>query len=78
MSKNEETMSKQEIEQYFIALKEDVDNLRDDVNKHFEKLESTMKIILNIVQSYDQERKEVKSSLWELERRILNLEKVSA
>ena len=32
-------------------------------------------MVLNISRTYDQERKEVKSTLWEYDRRLLKLEK---
>jgi len=44
-------------------------------DKKLEKMQSTLQLILNIVQSYDQERKEVKSTLWEFDRRLLKLER---
>jgi hypothetical protein len=68
-------------EQLFTAIKKDNDQLREEMRKGFEAVEDhlleqkkTLKAILDIVQTYDVERKEIKSTLWEFERRIRRLE----
>ena len=78
MSKNKETMIKKTLEQYFTAIQErfiEVDKRFDGVDKRFDEQDKKLQLILNIVQSYDHERKEVKASLWEHDRRLLELEK---
>jgi hypothetical protein len=68
-------------EQLFTALKKDNDQLREEMREGFKAVEDnlfemkkTLKAILDIVQTYDVERKEIKSTLWEYERRIRRLE----
>jgi len=80
----EETMSKSEIEQYFTAIKEDLDEFKNEVmtqflaiNERMEKVEKIAQSILEIVKVYDAERKEIKSTLWEFDRRLLKLERRS-
>jgi|GEM_PF-2774678 len=77
-------------ESYFSAIKTDFDSLRDDfsglrddfsglreeIDSKFAKQDEKLNAILNVVKFYDVERKELKASLWEHERRLLKLERV--
>ena len=71
----EESMSKKDLEQYFTAIKADLDEFRLEVNTRFNRLEKSVQSILDIIRIYDVERKEIKSALWEHERRLMKLEK---
>lgn len=82
---NSETMNIGTLEQLYTAIQqrfEEQDKLIqqrfEEQDKKFDKMQATLLTVLNIVKSYDQERKEVKSTLWEYERRLLKLEKQSA
>jgi uncharacterized coiled-coil DUF342 family protein len=55
-------------------LREEMNQLRAEMRAGFEDIKRTLKLILNIVQTYDVERKEIKSTLWEFDRRIRKLE----
>jgi len=61
-------------EQLFTALKEDNDLLREEMRAGFDDIKKSLKVILDIVQTNDVERKEIKSTLWEFDRRIRKLE----
>ncbi|OGY89530.1 MAG: hypothetical protein A2927_00825 [Candidatus Komeilibacteria bacterium RIFCSPLOWO2_01_FULL_45_10] len=89
---NFETMSIETLEQLFTAVRQDIDQLRDQLREEiknsinqlreemadgFKKQNEILKTILNIVGFYDTERKDIKSSLWEHDRRLLKLEKQS-
>ena len=89
---NFETMSIETLEQLFTAVRQDIDQLRDQLREEiknsinqlreemadgFKKQNEILKTILNIVCFYDTERKDIKSSLWEHDRRLLKLEKQS-
>lgn len=71
-------ISRKELEQYFNAVQErfnGVDKRFDEQDKKFENMQSTLQIILSITQNYDVERKDIKSSLWEHDRRLTKVEK---
>ncbi len=76
--KAHETMSKRTSEQYFTAIKADMDEFRSEVNNRFDRVERAMQSILSVVQMYDAERKEVKATLWEHDRKLIKLEKLMA
>ena len=58
-------------EPYFSAIKQDF----NAVAGRFDKMENTLKTILDIVRVFDVEKKEIKLNLWEHDRRIVKLEK---
>ncbi len=73
------------IESYFIVIKEDIERLRNEMNQRFNevyerfgKQDEVLGTILDIVRLYDIERKEIKSSLWELDRRVQKIEQMKA
>ena len=83
---NQETMPKKDLEQYFTAIQQRFDEQDvliqqrfDEQNKfiqqRFNEQDKKMRNILDIVKTYDQERREVKSTLWEHDRRLLKLER---
>ena len=85
-SNNDESMGKQALEHYFTAIQEHFDDLEQNFESRFnnleqkfelrmDKMEKTLKLVLDIVSNNDKERKEIKSTLWEHDRRLLNLEK---
>lgn len=66
------------IEQLFTAQKEDNDLLREEMREEFNDIKKTLKVILDIVKTYDVERKEIKSALWKFDRRLKHLEQKPA
>lgn len=58
------------MEKYFTAIQERF----DEQDEELKMIKETMKIILDIVSSIDDERKDIKSSLWELDSRVRKLE----
>jgi len=82
ISQKDDSMNKLSLEKYFTAIKEDIDefkqefiDFRKEVIERFDKQDRILKMVLDISRTYDQERKEVKSTLWEYDRRLLKLEK---
>ncbi|MBU1131137.1 hypothetical protein KJ840_03325 [Patescibacteria group bacterium] len=86
---NQETMSKNKLEYYFTAIQqrfEEQDQMIQQrfeeqdqmIQQRFEEQDQKFKSILDIVGFYDTERKDIKSTLWEHERRLIKLEKQSA
>ncbi len=71
-------MSNNDNEKYFTAIKEDIDSLRKEMLERFDKQDQVLEILLDMIRSYDEERREMKASLWELDRRISKLEKTLA
>jgi hypothetical protein len=77
-------MQDQILEQYFTAIKEDSNQVFDLI-KHLElkieqgfiEIRSNLGTILEIVRIYDVEKKEIKASLWEFDRRLIKLERNS-
>lgn len=68
-------MSNNDNKKFFAAIKEDIDSLRKEMVERFDKLDQVLEILLDMVRSYDEERREMKASLWELDRRVSKLEK---
>jgi predicted nucleic acid-binding Zn-ribbon protein len=68
---NQESMPKKELEHYFSAIQQEIVKL----NERMDEMEETLKNILDIVRTYDIERKEIKSSLWEHDKRLMKLER---
>ena len=58
------------MEKYFTAIQERF----DEQDEELKMIKETMKIILDIVSSIDDERKDIKSSLCELDSRVRKLE----
>lgn len=74
----EEIMSRTELEHYFSAIQQELVKINEHVNQVSERMdnmEETLKSILDIVRTYDIERKEIKSALWEHDRRLVKLER---
>lgn len=78
----QETMSRKELEKYFTAIQQRFDEMDekmdvrfDEMDVKFDEQKVILKNILDIVGVYDIERKEIKSTLWEHDRRLLKLEK---
>ncbi len=77
-------MQDQELEQHFSYIGEELTSLREDVNllkedvsnlkSSFARQEGLLKMVFDIVKVYDIERKEIKSTLWEHDRRLIHLE----
>lgn len=75
-------------ESYFGAIKHDFDSLRGDldglrsefvgfkeyVEKRFNNVDATLITIFSIINVYDVERKEIKATLWEHDRRLAKVE----
>ena len=51
-----------------------VDRRFDAVEEKLGRIEDVSRDILELMQNYDRERKEVKSTLWEHDRRLIKLE----
>lgn len=68
---NFDYMSREELEQYFTSIQERF----NDVDKRFDEQNRILQTILDIVRVNDVERKEIKATLWEYDRRIGKLEK---
>ncbi len=62
-------------EGYFSAIKSDSDNLRIEMNKGFKKIDKVLDAILETMNFYEKDKKEIKLNLWEHDRRIIKLEK---
>ena len=82
IKQKDDSMNKQSLEKYFTAIKEDIDEFkqefvyfRKEIAERFDRQDKILKLVLDITRTYDQERKEVKSALWETDRRLLKLEK---
>ena len=75
---NQETMSKNKLEYYFTAIQQRFEEQDQMIQQRFEEQDQKFKSILDIVGFYDTERKDIKSTLWEHERRLIKLEKQSA
>jgi len=71
----QETISKKDLEHLFTAIKVRFDEQDELITRRFDEQDKKMQAILEIVRIYDIERKEVKSTLWEHDRRLLKLEK---
>lgn len=56
------------------GLKEEINDLRKYVDKRFDEANIILKSTFNIIHTYDVERKEMKSTLWEYDRRLIKLE----
>lgn len=48
------------------------------IHERLDTQDKTLKTILDIIRVYDTERKEIKSALWEFDRRLKHLEKKPA
>ena len=72
---NQETMGKKDLEHLFTAIETRFDQQDKLIIERFDQQDKKMQAILDIVRIYDIERKEVKSTLWEHDRRLLKLEK---
>ncbi|MBU1037291.1 hypothetical protein KKF32_04715 [Patescibacteria group bacterium] len=55
-----------------------IEDIAERMEERFDKLEKTMKLVLDIVRTYDQEKKEMKEIFWEHDRRLINLENQSS
>jgi hypothetical protein len=62
-------------ETFFSSIKLDFDGLKEEMDLRFQGVDNILRTILQIVQNYDIERKEIKVNLWEHDRRIQKLEK---
>ena len=63
-------MTDKQMEKYFTAIQERF----DEQDEELKMIKETMKTILDIFSSIDDERKDIKSSLWELDSRVRKLE----
>ncbi|MBI5221580.1 MAG: hypothetical protein HY979_02130 [Candidatus Magasanikbacteria bacterium] len=63
-------------ETYFAAIKVDFDSLRSELDQFKVEIDAKLTMILDIVKFYDLERKEIKSNLWEHDKRLMKLERV--
>ena len=66
-----------EVDERFDAVDErfdGVDRRFDAVEEKLGRIEDVSRDILELMQNYDRERKEVKSTLWEHDRRLIKLE----
>ncbi len=70
-----EGMKNDDNEKYFTAIKEDIDRLRKEMLERFDKQDQILELLLDMQRSYDEERRELKASLWELDRRVSKIEK---
>lgn len=71
-------MEDRQLELYFASIKEDFSSMEgrfDHVEERFDRLEGVSRDILELMQNYDRERKEVKATLWEHDRRLAKLER---
>lgn len=83
---NSDTMSRNEQEQYYTALKEDMDDFREEINQrldHFReevdqrlnRMEGTLQTVLDIVRGIDATMHDFKASLYEFDRRLVKVER---
>jgi hypothetical protein len=73
-------MEDRQLVAYFTSIKEDfnrVDDQFDEAKDKLGRIEEVSRDILELMQNYDRERKEVKSTLWEHDRRLIKLEQRS-